>query len=561
MVRVAAAGQARERSGKDMSSKEKEKRDFPRNIRQIGDPGKEKRIYLEDYAVAYLREVKGAVLFGELVRIKGARCYFISGAVEVPEGDFSEENWNYVTEEAGKSFEGLSVIGWFLRAEEIPEELNEEDMHVYKEHFPGREAVLVVYNELDQEEAVYLTLDGFLQKQAGHYIYYEKNPEMQEYLVSRNLGKSVEKEAVISDEAIHSFRRILGAKKQEKESVEKEEIAEEQQSAASLPLKSFWKREVQAEGKEEKTPEVEKKEEAKGAELQLKTIAKEKPEKTEEPAVEKPVKNAGKEKSDRESPKIRTLHFLYTASTFLVLTILVIGVTMINNYDQMKKMEQTMARMTEGAMVSGRVVETEKMVIDGRTGETELLPGILTESEQSSEPETDVENAGMAVNQSENAGEAVNTLSDGAEASSVQTGTLMDQQGRLGQQTGTPGQAATAPEQKSGMDENTDSAQILAQSAGTQQEGALTQKETEAETAASVSAGITDSSQEAAVSALSDQAPAHASQAVYTVKFGDTLADICNRYYGSTDRLQELCDLNGIMNPNAILPGQKLVLP
>lgn len=112
MVRVAAAGQARERSGKDMSSKEKEKRDFPRNIRQIGDPGKEKRIYLEDYAVAYLREVKGAVLFGELVRIKGARCYFISGAVEVPEGDFSEENWNYVTEEAGKSFEGLSVIGW-----------------------------------------------------------------------------------------------------------------------------------------------------------------------------------------------------------------------------------------------------------------------------------------------------------------------------------------------------------------------------------------------------------------------------------------------------------------
>ena len=44
---------------------------------------------------------------------------------------------------------------------------------------------------------------------------------------------------------------------------QKEEIAEEQQSAASLPLKSFWKREVQAEGKEEKTPEVEKKEEAK----------------------------------------------------------------------------------------------------------------------------------------------------------------------------------------------------------------------------------------------------------------------------------------------------------
>lgn len=321
---------------------------------------------------------------------------------------------------------------------------------------------------------------------------------------------------------------------------------------------AIWKREVQAEGKEEKTPEVEKKEEAKGAELQPKTIAKEKPEKTEEPAVEKPVKNAGKEKSDRESPKIRTLHFLYTASTFLVLTILVIGVTMINNYDQMKKMEQTMARMTEGAMVSGRVVETEKMVIDGRTGETELLPGILTESEQSSEPETDVENAGMAVNQSENAGEAVNTLSDGAEASGVQTGTLMDQQGSLGQQTGTPGQAATAPEQKSGMDENTDSAQILAQSA---RYAAGRRSHTAGDRSRDGGIGFgwhhrQQPGSGSIRSAGSGPGPCkpgglHGEIRRYPGRYLQPLL----RFHGP---LQELCDLNGIMNPNAILPGQKL---
>lgn len=522
-----------------MSSKEKEKRDFPRNIRQIGEPGKEKRIYLEDYAVAYLREVKSAVLFGEMVRIKGARCYFISGAVEVPEGDFSEENWNYVTEEAGKSFEGLDVIGWFLRAEEIPEELNEEDMHVYKEHFPGREAVLVVYNELEQEEAVYLTLDGFLQKQDGHYIYYEKNPQMQEHLVNHNMGKSVEKEAVISDEAIHSFRRILGAKKHEKENMEKE---------------------VQVE--EETVPGVEKKEETKRTDIKPEAVEKEKPEKTEEPVMDKMVENAGEKENGRVAPKIRTLHFLYTASTFLVLTILVIGVTMINNYDQMKKMEQTMARMTEGTMVSGRVVETEKLIIDGRTGETELLPGgILTESEETSETENGVESAGTGVSQGENGEEEANTLDTGSEASGTQSGVLAEQQGSQRQQTGTLEQTPAASEQQSGTVQTADSAQTLAQAGNTQQEGAPAQQETEKETTVSASAGITDNSREAAISALPDQAPAHASQAVYTVKFGDTLADICNRYYGSTDRLQELCDLNGITNPNAILPGQKLVLP
>lgn len=111
-----------------MSAKGNEKRDFPKNIRQVGEAVKDQRIYLEDYAIAYLRQVKGAVLLGETVRIRGTRCYFISGAIEVPDGNFEEENWNYVLEEAKKAFEGLEVIGWFLKAEEIPEELNEEDM-------------------------------------------------------------------------------------------------------------------------------------------------------------------------------------------------------------------------------------------------------------------------------------------------------------------------------------------------------------------------------------------------------------------------------------------------
>ena len=536
-----------------MSNKEKEKRDFPRNIRQIGEPGKEKRIYLEDYAVAYLREVKGAVLFGELVRIHSARCYFISGAVEIPEGDFSEENWNYVTAEAEKAFEGLRVIGWFLRAEEIPEELNEEDMHVYKEHFPGREAVLVVYNELEQEEAVYLTLDGFLQKQPGHYIYYEKNPQMQEYLVSRNLGKSVEKEAVISDHAIQSFRRILGSKKQEEEKEEKEEAAE-RKASVSLPLKSFWKKEVQA-GDEKEKEKVVPEEENTGKENGMEE-KKEKTEKTEEPAGEKPEKDAGEEDRGRVSPRIRTLHFLYTASTFLVLTILVIGVTMINNYDRMKKMEQTMARMTEGAAVSARVTETERetktLLIDGRTGETELLPGILKETESAGEEETP---SGQEVRQEDDIVSSVsatmqqNSGSDPSASLETRQDLVSDLPSTEDRQGDGDSQADLEAAQQN--DSNGQS------SSGTEQQNTDHGLSTLAEDQQG------NSSQTASASAgtLSDQPPVRASQAVYTVKFGDTLADICNRYYGSADRLQELCDLNGITNPNAILPGQKLVLP
>lgn len=50
-------------------------------------------------------------------------------------------------------------------------------------------------------------------------------------------------------------------------------------------------------------------------------------------------------------------------------------------------------------------------------------------------------------------------------------------------------------------------------------------------------------------------------QAFYTVKEGDTLADICRMYYGTDEKMEEICAFNGIDNPNHILPGQKIKLP
>ncbi len=50
-------------------------------------------------------------------------------------------------------------------------------------------------------------------------------------------------------------------------------------------------------------------------------------------------------------------------------------------------------------------------------------------------------------------------------------------------------------------------------------------------------------------------------QASYVIRTGDTLAEICAKYYGSLDRLEELCEANGIDDADLILPGQKIVLP
>lgn len=57
-------------------------------------------------------------------------------------------------------------------------------------------------------------------------------------------------------------------------------------------------------------------------------------------------RNVMQEKKEQNIQK-KTLAFLYTACTFLVMVILVIGVTLINNYDRMANMENAIHRISE----------------------------------------------------------------------------------------------------------------------------------------------------------------------------------------------------------------------
>ena len=60
---------------------------------------------------------------------------------------------------------------------------------------------------------------------------------------------------------------------------------------------------------------------------------------------------------------------------------------------------------------------------------------------------------------------------------------------------------------------------------------------------------------------MAASAAAQGIHASYTIRMGDTLADICNQYYGSLDKLELLCQINHISDANLIMPGQRIVLP
>jgi len=47
----------------------------------------------------------------------------------------------------------------------------------------------------------------------------------------------------------------------------------------------------------------------------------------------------------------------------------------------------------------------------------------------------------------------------------------------------------------------------------------------------------------------------------YVVQKGDTMAKILNASYGNLEKIQEVCDINQIENPDNLIPGQKILLP
>ena len=112
---------------------------------------------------------------------------------------------------------------------------------------------------------------------------------------------------------------------------------------------------------------------------------------------------------------------------------------------------------------------------------------------------------------------------------------------------------------------------IIGMQVSGQENEVVASESTEAEQQESESSGNaeedTDTSQETAPSEKGgEESTEESSETVsgrpgYMVGNGETLSQICRRLYGNLDRLEELCMLNGIEDPDTILPGQIIYLP
>lgn len=294
-------------------------------------------------------------------------------------------------------------------------------------------------------------------------------------------------------------------------------------------------------------------------------------------------------KSFREKVRIKSERksgsMLKMASSFFVVTVLAVAAVTVTKMDDLKKVRQTLNASDNAAeneaqdhiyMDTAGMGENTNTPVGDSSGVQNIgmsdseNSGGLPESTTVSGGQSSGENtAGEEQSNTENAGaETKNGMENGADGSTENTA--------IGAMENT---AATAVADESGAAAGSIGADRTESASDAVTGGNMTASNRLAAAQSSVSStadtgdaeepiSAGDAGQTAGVASVqgedtlqSASARPRRTQATYTIREGDTLADICSKYYGSFDKLELICSANGITDANLILPGQKIVLP
>lgn len=203
---------------------------LPKNIRQIGKGEESRKIFIEDYALTFAKQMfkeadekeEIAILLGKNVEIEGCNNIFIQGILKLKDTeinigeDLTNEIWTSLYEDIKIYFENLEIIGWLLSASTHTLENKSEIKKTHRNNFPGRDKVLFTYDYMDEKKTFHIYEDGVLKEQSGYYIYYERNEPMQTYMIDCKENELIE-ELVIEDKITGDMRERMRKKKKIRE--------------------------------------------------------------------------------------------------------------------------------------------------------------------------------------------------------------------------------------------------------------------------------------------------------------------------------------------------------
>ncbi len=534
---------------KDDPAKDNQNKDticLPKNIRQEGSPRGRHKIYLEDYVYTYLRnmakekEACAAVFLGKSQVEKDIRYTFISGLVECGAAVFQWDTiclddsfWDYIYKEEKQYFPELEVVGWFLGKAGQSLDLSSAVEGAHRKYFSGRDKVLMLMDILEEEERFFVYEQGYLQKREGYYIYYEKNLPMQEYMISKREEEQriqeekrrEEKEQEIPELKSEDLKEVFPEEKSEVRQLAKEQ--EEGQLTVRSSERDARAMLDQMRRQEKRTERKIREGAARQKTADQKIFSKnnrEEPKSQAEEALEAyrrmVLERQGK---SRERQNRR---FLYTASSFFLVVICVIGITTINNYRKMQEVEEVLRILNPGNAGSERKDASKEEGLVVETIESQVAP---IEDDKAS-------GQNQAVLQEKQAKEEENLKGEGNAKEEDK-----DQEDSKDQSQPTEKQADKPKDSQE--DKQADPLEDKPEN------------EAEDTPAEKVEEDQTEENQAQETAAQSGE-PRY-----YTVKPGDTLNTICLTIYKSKDMAEAIKKANGIEDGDKIYAGQKLLLP
>ena len=177
---------------------------MPARTKQMGSIENHVKIFVEDYVYTYLYQYgrsgggkeKLAALIGKHYEVEGQDVLVISGAIQgkgtVQQNGvecFSEETWEYIGGQMQTYFTGMNIVGWVHCQPSFGSFLMARDEVFHKEYFKEKWQVLFVVDTMDKLDTFYIyNEDGTGLRQArGYFVYYDRNREMQEYMLENSM--------------------------------------------------------------------------------------------------------------------------------------------------------------------------------------------------------------------------------------------------------------------------------------------------------------------------------------------------------------------------------------
>lgn len=196
------------------------------NMKVIGDLDCEYHVYIEDYAYTYIYQLAAtdltkeisAALIGEI--FGDSKEVIVRAAIPIdmdklPEqAEWIDMNAMEEVENQRKSyFADQNIIGWMHMQPGYGTMLTMKELREHQSVFDGCGTVCMLVDAINKIESIFVYEEDELREQSGYCMYYERNEEMQQFMLDHPSVSSVKEE--IKDNVVNQFREIGKIRKAE----------------------------------------------------------------------------------------------------------------------------------------------------------------------------------------------------------------------------------------------------------------------------------------------------------------------------------------------------------